>query len=172
MNKHTIIVITASIIIVSVVGFDVWNIYSADQIQLRASNQDNFRYFGLINEEKISLCNPSPFYTSFNNFQIKMIYEGRDVGEINFPGALIDANSEITREGKFTTEVFKEVQYLSMHFDGMFLDAISQRINPAKMEINTEFKIQIVGFIPVSVSTQYSALEFWEMMNSNDDYTC
>jgi hypothetical protein len=99
-------------------------------------------------------------------------FEGRDIGELNFPGALVSPNSEITREGKFTTEVFEEVQYLSMHFDGMFLDAIPQRIDPAKMVINTEVQVQIIGIIPFSVSNQYSALEFWKMMNSNDEYSC
>jgi hypothetical protein len=172
MDKHTTVVIGASIIIAGIVGYSVWNIFAADQIQFQVANQDDFRYFGLINEEKISICNPSPFYTSFNYVKIKLNFEGRDIGELNFPGALVAPNSEITSEGKFTTEVFEEVQYLSMHFDGMFLDAIPQRIDPAKMVINTEVQVQIIGIIPFSVSNQYSALEFWKMMNSNDEYSC
>jgi hypothetical protein len=148
------------------------NIYSANQIQFRIENQDDFRYFGLINEEKISICNPSPFYTSFNNLKIKMNFEGRDIGELNFPGKMISPNSEITADGKFTTEVFEEVQYLSMHFDAMFMDTIPQRIDPSKMAIITEIQVQIIGIIPVLISNQYSALEFWEMMNSNMEYSC
>ena len=172
MDKHTVIVIVASIIIVSIVGYGAWNIYAANQIQFQAANQNNFRFFGFINEEKISICNPLPFYTSFNNFKIKMNFEGRDVGELNFPEVSLAPNSEITTQGKFTTEVFEEVQYLSMHFDAMFMDTIPQRIDLRKMMINTEIQIQIIGFIPISVSNQYSALEFWEMMNSSDEYSC
>ena len=56
MNKHTLIVIGASIIIIGVIGFGVWNIFAADQIQFKVANEDNFRYFGLINQEKISFC--------------------------------------------------------------------------------------------------------------------
>ena len=172
MNKHTIIVIVASIIIVSIVGFGVWNIFSSEQIQLRVSNQDGFRFFGFINEEKISMCNPSPFYIGFNNFKINMVYEGREVGELSFPGALLAPNSDITREGKFTTEVYEEVQYLAMHFDGMFMDSTPVRIDPAKMVIKTETQIQIIGLIPFSVTKQYSALDFWEMMNADSKYSC
>ena len=172
MNKHTLVVIGASIIIISVVGFGVWNFFAADQIQFKVANEDDFRFFGLINQEKISFCNTSPFYTNFNNFQIKMVYEGREIAKLNFPGGGLEPNTEITREGKFTTNAFEEVQYLSMHFDGMFLDTIPVRINPTKMVIDTEFQIQIIGIIPVSVTKQYSAQEFWEIMNAEEEYSC
>ena len=147
----------------------MWNVFSAEQIQFRAVNQEDFRYFGFINEENISICNPTSFYTSLNNFKIKMIFEGREIGELNFPRVMLAPNSDITMKGKFTTEVFEEAQYLSMHFDSMFMDTIATRINPTKMTINTEAQILIIGFIPFSVTKDYSALEFWEMMNSDEN---
>ena len=50
------------------------------------------------------------------------------------------------------TDAFEEIQYLSMHFDAMFLDTIPVRIDPTKMVIITETQLQIVGFIPFSVT--------------------
>ena len=171
MNKHTIIVIIASVLIAGTVGFTFLNAVLAEQIQFTVTDQDDFRYFGLINEEKILLCNPTPFYTSFDNFQIRMVYEKRDVGKLSFPGAFVAPNSNVTKQGKFTTNAFEEVQYLSMHFDSMFLGTIPVRIDPTKMIIVTEIQTKIIGVIPYTITNQYSALEFWEMMNS-DKNTC
>lgn len=172
MNKHTIIVIVASVVIAIAIGWALWNVAASGQIQIQSSNQESFSYFALINGNEISICNPSPFYTSFNNLRISMIYEGENVGELNFPGGTLGANSEITREGKFTTDNFEQVQYLSMHFDGMFMDAIERRIDPRKLIIDTEIQTLILGFIPYSVTNQYLALDFWQSMNDNKSYSC
>ena len=171
MNKHTFIVIVASIVILGTVGFTISNIFVIDQLQFRVTNTDEFSYFRFINEEKLSVCNTSSFYTSFNELKITMVYEGRNIGELNFPGTLLEPNSDITKIGKFTTENFEEVQYLSMHFDAMFTDTIPVRIDPSNMVIITDIQTQLFGFIPYSVTNQYSALEFSEIMNS-EEYAC
>ena len=169
MDKHTIIVIIAAVIIAGTIGFTFWNIILLDQVKFVMTNQSDFRFFGFINEEKIALCNPAPFYTTFNDLKIKMIFEGKEIGELDFQGVILEPNSNITKKGEFRTEAFEEVQYYSMHFDAMFLNTIAQRIDPSKMVIQTEFQTQILGFIPYTVSKQYSALEFWELMNSEEN---
>ena len=173
MNKHTIIVIAASIVIAGTIGYTVWNVIAADKIQIKPSNENTFSFFELINEEKISICNPSLFFFTFNDFKIIMVYEGRSIATVYFPGGGLDPGSSYTKQGKFTTENFEEVQYLSMHFDAMFMDTIPVRIDPLKMEVITEIQTPIIGVIPFSVTKQYSGLEFWEMMkNSNQEYSC
>ena len=169
MDKHTIIVIIASVLIAGTLGFTFGNIFLIEQVGFGLSNQKDFRFFGLINEEEIVICNPSPFYTSFNNLKIKMSFEGREIGEISFPGIFLEPNSNTTKKGEFNTQSFEEVQYYSMHFDAMFLNTIAQRIEPSKMIIQTEIQTQILGFIPYTVTNQYAALEFWEMMNSDEN---
>ena len=173
MNKHTVIVIIAAVVIVGTLGFTAWNIVIAEQIQFRPASDGTFSYFSLINQEKLSICNPSPIYATFNEVKISMIYEGRNIGTVEFPGVIIDPDSAIIKDGKFRTEAFEEIQYLSMHFDGMFMDAIPTRIDLVKMEIITDIQTQIMGFIPYSVTKHYQGLEFWEMMNGNtESYSC
>lgn len=172
MNKHTIIVIIASIVIAASIGWAIWNIIVADQIQLRGANQNAFSYFSLINAKEISICNPTSFYTSFSNLKVMMVYEGKSVGELNFPGTTLAPNASITREGKFLTENFEQIQYLSLHFDGMFMDSIDRRINPASISIFTEIQTQIIGFIPYSITNQYPGFAFWNMMNDDEEYAC
>ena len=90
---------------------------------------------------------------------------------IDFQGAVLDPNSDIKKTGEFTTQNFEEVQYLSMHFDAMFTNTIPVRIDPSNMVITTDIQTQLFGFIPYSVTNQYSAFEFSEMMN-DEDYAC
>jgi hypothetical protein len=173
MNKHSVIVIIASIVIAGTLVFTALNIYAADQIQLRVTDQEGFRYFKLINDGMISICNPLPFYASFNDFNIIMFYEGNNKGTFSVQGIVLEPNSGITTRGKFSSDSFEEVQYLSLHYDAQFSGTGPIRIDPAKLEIVTEIHTPIVGFIPFSVTNQYSGLKFWEMMNSDsEEYSC
>src|SRR3989304_3771770 len=93
--------------------------------------------------------------------------------ELQINKRVLDPNSSITTRGKFHSDSFEEVQYLSLHYDAMFSGTGPIRIDPTKLEIVTEIHIPIVGFIPFSVTNQYSGLKFWEMMNSDsEEYSC
>ena len=71
-------------------------------------------------------------------------------------------------EGNFKSELFEEIQYLALHFDGMFSGATIMRIDPNKLIIVTETHTSLLGMIPYSVTKQFSALDFWNMMNQVD----
>jgi len=173
MNKHSVIVIIASIVIAGTLVFTALNIYTADQIQLRATDQEGFRYFKLINDGMISICNPLPFYASFNDFNIIIFYEGNNKGTFSVQGIVLEPNSDITTRGKFRSDSFEEVQYLLLHYDAQFSGTGPIRIDPEKLEIVTEIHTPIIGYIPFSVTNQYSGLEFWEMMNNDsEEYSC
>ena len=172
MNKHTIIVIAASIVIVASIGFSAWNVFSADYLQFKAVKQ-NFSYFDLMNNGQISMCNPLPFFASFNGVKISMIFDGRDIGVLYTSDVVLEPNSETKIQGKFTSETAKEAQYLSLHFDSMYNDVIPTRIDLEKMMVQTEIQTKIIGIIPYSITNQYHAFEFWEMMEDVDnEYSC
>lgn len=172
MNKHTIIVIVASIVIAGTIGYSVLNIFVLDQIKLSVSNQEKFRYYELINRENISICNPSSFYTSFNDFKINLLYEGRNIGTVSFSGVVLEPNSNKKIEGKFTTNSLEEIQYLSMHFDAMFDNTIPIRINPENLMVVTEIQTNLVGLIPYTVTNQYTSQDFWNIMNISRENFC
>jgi len=48
-------------------------IYSVEQLQLRAPNVE-FSYFEMSSYEKIQMCNPLPFFVSFNDLEIRVYY--------------------------------------------------------------------------------------------------
>ncbi len=173
MNKHTIIVIVASIVIAASLGFSALNIFSAEQLQFRDAKQEDFKYFDLMNNGEISVCNNLPFYASFNDIRIIMMYDNRNVGEFTVSNIVLESNSEGIVRGKFTSETFEESQYLSLHFDSMYYGVIPIRIDLERMNVITEINTNIVGVIPYTITYQYPGFDFWEMMNDkNDEYNC
>lgn len=173
MNKNATIVIIASFVIVVSLGFSAWNIFSAEQIQFRESKHGDFKFFDLMNNGKISVCHDLPFYADFKDIRIIMMYDGRDIGTFTISNIVLNPNSETTVQGKFTSETFKESQYLSLHFDSMYYGVIPIRIDIERMEVVTEINTNIVGFIPFTIINEYPGLEFWKMMNNtNEEYNC
>ena len=172
MNKHTTIVIIASIVIIISIGFSAWNIFSAEQVQFKAI-KPSFSYFDLMNQGRINMCNPLPLSASFNNVGIKMIYDGREIGTLDISQVFLESNSESELQGELSFESFKEFQYLSLHFDGMYNNVIPTRIDVEKMNVITEIQTDIIGVIPYTTSNQYIGLEFWKMMEDSDGkYHC
>lgn len=173
MNKHTVIVIIASFVIVGPFVFAAMNIYAAEQVQFAGIKQERFNFFEMINDREIKVCNPSPFYVVFNKINIIMIYDQKDKGIFSIQGTALPPSSVTTLEGKFTSETFEEAQYLSIHFDGMFSGTTPMRIDQNKFDIVTEISTPIMGMIPYSNTQQYSGLDFWNMMNGkNGQFSC
>ncbi len=173
MNKHTVIVIISSIVIAGPFVFAGWNIFAAEQVQFAGIEQERFNYFDMTNDSEIKVCNPSPFYVVFNKINIIMIFDQRDKGILSIQGVTLSPLSTTTLEGKFSSETFEEVQYLSMHFDGMFGGSLPTRIDPKRFDIVTEISTPILGIIPYSITQQYSGLDFWNMMNDKDgQFSC
>jgi hypothetical protein len=172
MNKHTIIVIIASIIIAGSLGFSFWNVFAAEQIQIKSVN-DNFSFFDLMNNGRVLVCNPLPLDGNFKEIKISMVYNERSIGFLSYPQVFLDANSEETIVGRFVSENVKEFQYNALHFDGMYNGVIPSRIDTQNMLIVTEINTSIIGFIPYSIYKYYPGLQFWDLMNNqNNQYDC
>ena len=173
MNKHTAIVIIASFIIAGPFVFAASNIYGVQQVQFVGTEEKKFNFFDMINDGEINVCNPNPFYVVFDKMDIIMIFEQRDKGLLSIQGTTLPPSSVTTLKGKFTSETFQELQYLSMHFDVMFGGSAPIRIDPSKFAIATETHTPIIGIIPYSITQQYSGLDFWNMMNDKDgQFSC
>jgi len=173
MNKHTIVVIVASTIIIGSIGFSGWNIFASEQIQMKAIKEGYFSYFDLINNEQVLFCNPSSLPTNFKEIRVSMNYVDENIGVIHFSDVSLDSNSEIKKQGKFYADDSKQIQYLALHFDGMYNGVIPTRIDSNSITIVTEIDSTVLGFIPFTTVNQYPGLEFWSLMNNqNADYNC
>ena len=172
MNKHSIIVIVSSLVIIGAVAFPLWNIFAVTQLRLHGT-EGTFRFYEFMtNEDHILMCNDLPFPTSFNQFDIDYLFEGVSKGVFHISGETIFPHSSMISEGKFTSETFSEAQYLAMNFDSMFQGDAPIRIDPKKLTIDTDFRIMILGVIPYTITHQYSGIGFYNMLNEDTAFDC
>ena len=172
MDKHTVIVIIASVIIAVPFIFSAWNIYAANNLQLQGP-EGQFSYFEMVNDNKLIVCNPLPFFVNFERIEIVTYFEGMNKGVLSIQPTIIPPSSSLVVNGTFRSETFSEAQYLALHFDGMFSGSTPKRIDPNKMVILTEVQTPIIGVIPYSVTKQYSSMDFWNILNGKDgEFSC
>ena len=164
MNKHSIITAIAIIVIIIPVLYGVWGIYSVEQIELRTANEE-FSYFEMASREEIRMCNPMPFFVSFNGMKIEAFYTEDVKGIFEAGPTTIEPSTSKISELNFSSDSFSESQYLFMHMDGQFGGEIPIRLDPNKMVITTTFETRIIGVIPYQTIITQSAFDFTNMMN-------
>ena len=168
MNKHTIIVIVASIVIAAPFAYSAWNIFTLDNLELRSSQYGQFSFFEISNGRAIEVCNPFPFYVSFDRLDITMFYQEDNEGTYSLPSSTIAPSALSAIEGSFRSESYSESQYTFLHMDSQFGGTVPIRLDPNQMFVITEIQTSILGLIPYSITNQYSAFDFRNMMNEED----
>lgn len=172
MNRHSIIVIIASIVIVVPFALSAWNIFAAQQIEFRWTENDDFNYFELSNNGNITVCNPFPFFVHFTKFEIKTFYDQRDIGVFSVDGISLPPSSKSVLSGQFRSDNFSESQYLFMHMDAEFAGTAPVRVDPTKMFVITQIHTPILGFIPYSVSEEFTGFDFSKIMKGQTESSC
>lgn len=167
MDKYTVIAIIAAIAIAIPLIYSGLNIYALGNLQERGTNEGQFRFFEMINDGTIEVCNPSPFFVNFKKFNIIMYLDGAPKGTFASEPVVIYPYSAIIVNGTFTSDTYSEAQYYAMHFDGQFSGDVPERIDPRKLLITTEVETSIIGVIPYTVTKQYAGLYFWETLNGS-----
>ncbi|MDH3277112.1 MAG: thr operon leader peptide [Nitrosopumilus sp.] len=166
MNKYSIITVIAIIVIIIPILYGLWSIYAVEQLQVRTPNSE-FRYFEMSNDEKIQLCNPLPFFVSFNGLKISTYYADELKGEFELGQTKIEPQISEVIEGNFYSENFSESQYFLLHMDWEFYDEGAIRLDPSKMLVITNFETKIIGIIPYQTTITQSGFEFIQMMNED-----
>ncbi|WP_100222175.1 hypothetical protein [Candidatus Nitrosopumilus salaria] len=172
MEKHKIIGFIAIIIIIGTVGSSLLNVYALEQLEF--GGIDNlFRFFSLYAvDSKINICNNSLIPANYNELDILIYFEKELLGTYVIDSEIIMPNSILKADGKYVSESIEYSQTLFMHFDHLFSGSDNTiRIDPRKMDVVTQFQTTIVG-IPYVVSDQYTAFDFWNMLNGEENLTC
>jgi hypothetical protein len=173
LDKYTIIGTVSIIIIVIPFAYAFWNVYAANNLQIRWSEPEDFNYFTLSNDGEISVCNAMPFFMSFEQIKFELVYQGDIKGEYITNGTTIQPNSSTELYGTYTSESFAESQYLFLHFDGQFDGTSPIRIDPTKMFVVTYVQTSLFGIIPFSAINEYTGIDFDEIMSGEvGDFAC
>ena len=166
MDKYSIITTIAIIVIIIPILYGVWGIYSVEKLQI-GTPDSKFSYFDMSNYEKIEICNPLPFFVSFNGLKIEFYYQNDIKGVFEIGPTTISPNTSEILDVDFSSENFSEAQYLFMHMDGQFGNEIPIRLDPNKMVMITNFETKMIGMIPFQNTITQSGFDFTNMMNED-----
>ena len=167
MNKYSIITIIAIIIIVIPFAYSGLNIIGANQLEYKWSGSEEFSFFAMSNNGDIEFCNPMPFSTSFQKFQIMTFYDAENIGTYEITSTTIEPQSSIIKEGNFSTEEFQSTQHMFMTLDYGF-DGGAIRVDPNKFIILVNIQTPIAGIIPYSHTNQITGFELDQNLKTKE----
>lgn len=167
MNKYSKITLVAIIAIIIPFAYSILNIYAAEKLSYRWSDQDRFDYFALSNNGNVEFCNTLPYWTSFKKFEITTFYNLENKGTFIVQPLVISPLSHATQNGIFHSDEFTEAQYLFMQLDFEF-NGGAIRLDPNKMHIVVNIDTPIIGVIPYTTSVQYSGFDFNQIMDGKN----
>ena len=167
MNKYSIITIIAIIIIVIPFAYSGLNIIGANQLEYKWSSSEEFSFFAMSNNGDIEFCNPMPFSTSFQKFQIMTFYDAENIGTYEITSTTIEPQSSIIKEGNFSTEEFQSTQHMFMTLDYEF-DGGAIRVDPNKFIILVNIQTPIAGIIPYSHTNQITGFELDQNLKTKE----
>ena len=80
MNKYSIITLISIAIIIIPFAYSGLNIIGANQLEYKWNETEEFSFFAMSNNGNMEFCNPMPFSTSFEKFQITTFYDAKNIG--------------------------------------------------------------------------------------------
>ncbi len=167
MNKHSIITIIATIVIITTFAYSGSNIVGAQQLEYRWDNPGEFNFFTMLNHGEMEFCNTVPFWITLQKFEVSAFYKSEYLGSFVIEPLTINPYSSAVQEGIFSSKEISEAQHIFMTFDFMF-NGGNIRLEPNQFIILTSIDTHILGIIPHSHTTQISGFEFDKMMNVKD----
>ena len=170
MNKYSTVTLIAIIIIIIPFAYSGLNIIGANQLEYKWSGSEEFSFFAMSNNGNMEFCNPMPFPTSFEKFQITTFYDAKNIGMYEIISTAIEPQSSIIKKGSFTTEEFQSTQHMFMTLDYEF-DGGAIRVDPNKFIVLVTIQTPIMGIIPYSHTMQISGFELDQTMK-NQELSC
>ena len=170
MNKYSIITSIAIIIIVIPFAYSGLNIIGINELEYKWNSSEEFSFFAMSNSGGIEFCNPTPFPTSFQKFQIISFYDTKNIGTYQIESTVIEPQSLIVKKGDFVTEEFQSTQHMFMTLDYEF-DGGAIRVDPNKFIVVVSIQTPIAGVIPYSHTIQISGFELDQTMK-NQELSC
>lgn len=165
MNRYSVVTAIAIAIIVIPFAYSGSSIYGVQQLEYRWYSPVNFSFFAMSNHGEIEFCNPMPFWTSLQGFEIATFYEGDHLGSLVMDPLTVDPSVSSIRSGVFMSDELAKSQHIFMTMD-FELDGGDIRLDPNGFTVITRADIPILGLIPYSITTQYDIVDFDDKMSS------
>ena len=170
MNKYSIIVFAAIIVIIIPFVYSGLNIIGVNQLEYKWNGSEEFSFFSMSNNGNVEFCNPTAFSTTFDKFQITSFYDAKNIGDYEIETTTVEPHSSIVKKGNFSTEEFQSTQHMFMTLDYEF-DGGAIRVDPNKFIVLVNIQTPIAGIIPYSHTSQITGFELDQTMK-NQELSC
>ncbi len=170
MNKHTVIVLIAIIIIIGTFSYSFVNATTSSELQLRWYQKGSFDYLTMMAGGKVEVCNPTSIPIDFKKIRVEPYYKEQKLGSYE-----IDGNVLLPRESSEffgSTDKDNAGQILLMYLDTELSGNDVARIDSSQMKVLTTVDTTILGFIPYSTTSAYNGVDFSQMMNHDERFSC
>ncbi|KAF6243640.1 hypothetical protein C6988_02165 [Nitrosopumilus sp. b1] len=172
VNRHSIIVIIASIVIVGTFAYSFVNASLLDNIEFRWHQKGAFDFIAMMHGGKISLCNTSAFPVSIGGINMDLYFDNQKLGTYFIEPITIEGKSIVETSGRSDMKE-KSSQAMLLFMDTEFSGTDIARVDSSRMFVQVNYITSILGFIPITVSNVYSGYEFHQIMNdANGDFSC
>lgn len=172
VNKHSIIVIIASIIIIGTFAYSFVNALSLENVEFRWHQKGSFDFIGMMHGGKIQLCNTSEVPISISGINMDLYFNNQKLGTYSVEPVAIKENSSVEVNGR--SDMKEKLSQIMLFFmDTEFSGTDIARVDSNRMFVQVNYNTSILGFIPITVSDVYSGYEFHQTMNDvNDSFQC
>lgn len=172
VNKHSIIVIIASIVIVGAFAYSFVNALSLENIEFRWNQNGSFDYIVMMHGGNVQLCNTSEFPVSTNGINMELYFDNQKLGTYFVEPVTINPNSMIEVNGiSNMKDNSSPIMLLFMNTE--FAGTDIARIDSSKMFVQINYNANVLGFIPITISKVYSGYDFYQIMNDvNNEFPC
>ena len=168
VNKHSIIVIIASIVIVGTFTYSLVNALSLENIEFRWHQKGSFDFITMMHGGKIQLCNTAELPVSVNGINMDLYFDNQKLGTYLVEPVAIKGNSMVEVNGRSDMKE-KSTQIMLLFMDTEFSGTDIARVDSNRMYVQVNYNTSILGFIPFTVSNAYSGYEFHQTMNDADN---
>lgn len=169
VNRYTAITISAIIVIIAPFAVSAANIAGAEQVRYRWDSPGMFSFFKLSNGGSLEVCNTLPFWTSFESLEITAYYQGERLGAYTVGPLTMNPLESSVHEGTFSSDHIAGVYRVFMSIDHG-ISSGDMSIDPRFFVINAGISTPILGLVPYHTTHQVSALEFDQIMKTDDLY--
>lgn len=166
MKKETIIAIVSSIAIISTVAYSALNFYAIENLNFRWHEKEKFSFYSL-SKGKLEVCNTLPVFATLNRYDAQVIYQSNKVATFSTSGTIPPSSSTVL-EGKLDTSEFVPALTYLLYFDTELSGTDVAKFDVKQLRIVINMETRFLGVIPLSITKEYSAYEFVDLMNQQD----
>lgn len=164
MDRHAVVVVAASVAIASAAGYSAFGAAALNDLRVSWSGGESFDFITMLNGGVIRICNPSPVPLSFGGLSIVAHYRGGEIGRLVAPGAAVPPGAALEVAGRGEAPSRTESMF-SAHIGSGISGTDPPMVDADAMTVSVSADTHILGFIPVTVTSEYPGREFVDMMS-------